>query len=524
LLVTFTNNAAREMLERIDNRDVLACTFHSLCYRLLREFLPYDRRPFTILDEDDMTKMLSSIITDMGYSIAAKLVVDHIGLMRSKGTPPPNLCSPDDIMGMIYSEYEMLRCRHNMFDFGALQVDALEFVPLVVSRWKYILIDEYQDTDPVQWELTKILERGAESVTVVCDDQQSIYGWRGADISNVLKFPEIFNADVINLRKNFRSTPEIVDVVNRVVMSAKEKLGEKDLVSVRESGSRPRILTYRDDRAEARGIVDMIVNRGSPNDHLILYRANWLSRLIEEELIRVRIPYRVVDGVGFYRRREIKDIIAYIRLIYNPLDEVAARRVINTPPRGIGKVTVENAIQMYGSLCEAIVRSNNEKISTFRGIIEWIRNESATPADMIQNIIKMTKYEAYIGEEDRIDNVKSLISGAIAFGGVLDDYMMVVTLLSDDNVQSADKCVKMMTIHAAKGTEAKYVYVIGLEDDILPHSFSSNVEEERRLFYVAVSRAKDDLVMTNAMGRWRFTKFVSGRSSRFLDEVKRNKL
>jgi DNA helicase-2/ATP-dependent DNA helicase PcrA len=175
-------------------------------------------------------------------------------------------------------------------------------------------------------------------------------------------------------------------------------------------------------------------------------------------------------------------------------------------------------------LCEAIVRSNNEKISTFRGIIEWIRNESATPADMIQNIIKMTKYEAYIGEEDRIDNVKSLISGAIAFGGVLDDYMMVVTLLSDDNVQSADKCVKMMTIHAAKGTEAKYVYVIGLEDDILPHSFSSNVEEERRLFYVAVSRAKDDLVMTNAMGRWRFTKFVSGRSSRFLDEVKRNKL
>jgi DNA helicase-2/ATP-dependent DNA helicase PcrA len=516
LLLTFTNNAAKTMLDRLDGAALLACTFHSFCYRILREYLPEDRRAFTVLDQEDLTKLLKGIMTDMSITLSPANVVEYIGLRKSKGEVPTGSTTID----RVYQEYERRRIAQNVYDFGSLQVDALLYAPSIVGRYKHVLIDEYHDTDPVQWELTKVLAEGTDTLTVVCDDQQSIYGWRGADIQNILRFPQYFpSTEIINLSDNFRSTPEIVDVVNRVVKCAKEKLCDKDLVSKRSSGVRPIVQAYDTDRAEARGIVDMIAGT-PPGDNMILYRANWQSRVFEEELTRRRIRYRVVDSVGFYRRREVKDILAYMRLIYNPLDEAAASRIINVPPRGIGRKTVESAVLVHGTLCNAILLSSDPKISKVRSILSYIRGERQPPATTMESILSLTKYLEYIQEDKRVDNIKSLVGGAASFGGTMEDYMLMVSLLSNEDAEEGTSQVRLLTIHSAKGMEAKHVYVVGVEDDLLPHNASEDIEEERRLLYVAVSRAMDTLVVSYTKGRWRYTKFVPAIPSRFIEEVR----
>ena len=515
LLLTFTNNAAKEMVERIDNQNILACTFHSYCYRVLREFLPPEKRPFSVIDEDDQTKLVKSILVSLDSTINPDSISEYISLRKSKGIPPSNSTK---LMEVVYREYNRLCKKHNMYDFGELQLEALNYASLTNGRFKHILIDEYQDTDPVQWEFTKLISVGTESMTVVCDEQQSIYGWRGADIQNVLKYPEHFGADIITLRRNYRSTPEIVEIVNKVVNSATEKLCDKELYSERPSGTRPKIITYNTDRDEARDIVNMIARTGKPHECMILYRANWMSRILEEELTRQKIPYKITDGVGFYRRREIKDIIAYLRLLYNPIDESAASRIVNVPARGIGKVALVKLVEKYGSICEGIVKSSDPKVSSLRSLLTYLRDSNSTPSETIKNIINITNYEEYIQDQDRMDNIGSLISGAQVFGGSLEDYMMMITLLTD-NTEPSEFTVRLMTVHGSKGTEANNVFVIGLEQGILPHK-AGELEEERRLFYVAISRAKDNLVLSNSRRRWVFDRSISTSPSEFLDIIR----
>jgi DNA helicase-2/ATP-dependent DNA helicase PcrA len=516
LLLTFTNNAAKEMLERIENPEILACTFHSLSYRILTEFLPSDKKPFTVIDDDDQEKLVRSIVKELGLGVSPKIVLEYINYAKSKGSAPTSSTSEEE---QVYREYERVRISRREYDFGALQMDALLYANKCNGRWKHILIDEYQDTDPVQWELTKILEEGSESITVVCDDQQSIYGWRGADINNILRYPEYYDAPVITLRYNYRSTKDIVRAINNVVESASEKLCNKDLVAIRESGIPIKVLTFSSDIQEAGGIADMIRERGSPGNHMILYRANWMSRIVEEALTVRRIPYRVIDSTGFYKRREIRDLMAYLRLLYNPLDESAALRIINTPPRGIGKILIEKMVGNYGSICKAIEISNNKNLRLFGDSLNYIRSNSKTAFEILQKIIKLTNYMNYLSDDDRVENVNRLLEGAISFGGSLDEYMMMVMLLSDDNETTVGGSVRLMTMHSAKGTEAKHVYVVGVEEGIIPHPLSWSVEEERRLFYVAISRAMDELVVSNTVRRWRFTEYTSSVPSRFIREI-----
>jgi DNA helicase-2/ATP-dependent DNA helicase PcrA len=542
LMLTFTNHAAGVMRQRL-NPEILqlveASTFHSFCYWVLKRA----GISFTVIDDDDQKQAANKVCKLLGRDTSiVPSVIEHINLAKSSGSGYEKFVD-------VCIRYDLYLSEHNYMDFGDLQVKALDYIGN--TRYDHVLVDEFHDTSPVQMEIIKRLEPTCLTLTVVCDDQQSIYGWRGADISNIIGFRDLYpDSHVITLDRNYRSTKSIIKSINNLITYASEKICDKELYTERKHGTDLYINECADEDEEselvAYRIGEIYRKTNKYSDNMVLFRTNAQSRAIEHSLSKAGIPYSLLSTTSFYRRKEIKDIIAYLRYLVNEADELSLMRIINTPPRGIGKVTVDKLISEYGSLCSA-VNSGEEstKLMLFREIITGLRSDMKTKGvgDMITSVLERTGYRNYIEESKddsknsgrtdsvptslsdkakKLENVNSLLNNAYSIqekGTMsLADYVAMVALVSDADSMYEDSAVKIMTIHAAKGMESKYVHIIGVENNVLPH-MGSDVEEERRLMYVAVSRAMDLCMITYCKRRMIGGKFVFTGRSMFIEQL-----
>lgn len=538
LLLTFTNRAARVMHDRIGDsvgeqgRPVLASTFHSFCNMVLRSHIP----PFTIIDDKDQLRILGRLMVGMTVRVSGftseQTAAEHINTTKGQGI------SAEVDGNYLYIVYERYLRDHDLVDFGGLQLNVLPFLE-EDTQYKNILIDEYHDTSPVQLDIIQLLDRHADTLTVVCDDQQSIYQWRGATIDNILTFPDIFpGTKVMHLERNFRSTKAIVETVNRLISCATEKLPGKNLFSMREYGIPPIITCYYNHLDEANAIAKLIAKSPDPpNDHFVLYRTNGQSRVIEAALATLSIPYQVIAALSFYRRAEIKDVIAYLRVVYNSNDEDALTRIINVPRRGIGKKGMENFIEKHESLCNALKNSDDKKLKPLQVLLAHLRDYASKNniAKIVKEVVRAVKYIEMLEDKrdrttvNRVSNVKSLIIGALEYErtigkdhSTLGEYLAVISLMSDSDGMKKDNCTKLMSIHASKGLEAKHVYILGAEEGLIPHALSvrdGTIDEERRLFYVALSRAADTVHVSHCETRFNNKWYVDCDRSRFIDEI-----
>ena len=575
LAVTFTNKAAREMKERVAGMiepeqaaQVTTSTFHALCVRILRAdaaHLGY-KPNFSIYDESDTRGLLKKIITrtaGQDEKLDPALAKNLISKAKNSGWAAPS--DEETLAGAVYSRYESELRSLNAMDFDDLLVNAVRLLsnyPEVRAKWqqrfRHLMVDEFQDTNKLQLELVSLLASGdPPDVCVVGDDDQSIYGWRGAEVANILEFERHFpNPKVIKLEQNYRSTNEILQAANRVIRNNTRRRG-KNLWSPRTGGDPVHVVAVPDDREEAEFIVNEISARrdtesGKWEDYAILYRMNAQSRLFEENLRRMRIPYRIIGGKSFYDRREIKDLMAYMTVLLNPQDDAALLRIINTPPRGIGPATVEIALerstQNHRSLYEEltsqefldyVTRRTADAIRTFSDSIEAAKIRIATPESDVAHIIsEMLETAGYfddlkrscktIEEGDKREiNARELLASLSDFQkrsrkglrGFLDE----VSLDREREEKEDDgKGVTLITLHAAKGLEFPHVYLIGAEEGLLPHERSKaedTVDEERRLFYVGITRAMRSLTITHCRNRMRFGTATYCEPSRFLEEI-----
>ena len=552
--LTFTNKAANEMKRRIveligvAGEAVFAGTFHAFAARVLRMF--GDKvgieRNFTIYDEKDSQALIKDIIEELGYQhervLTPSYVYERIERLKERFVTPedtPIYEYPDREVRNIYREYNV-RLRHN---------NALDFADLLFYAWrvlresevarerfakKYILVDEYQDTNRAQYEILKVLAQKYRNITVVGDEDQSIYRWRGADIHNILDFEKDFpDAKVIRLEENYRSTKRILRVATHLISFNILRKG-KQLYTTNPEGDRVKIIEAYDERDEARKVVDIVENAGrNLGDFAILYRTHFQSRTFEEELQRRGIPYVVVGGLRFYERKEVKDALAYLKVLMNPRDTVSLIRVIENPPKGIGKVTLRKLQQyaerhgnsLYGVLreVEAIpdipAHIKGHIITLYQNIERW-RHLDMKPAELLDKILSESGYWEWIGDdEERIENLRELIASLREYEE-LEDYLRTVALFTDiDEWRSDRQKLNLMTLHSVKGLEFPIVILTGLEEGLFPHYKSLNepeeLEEERRLFYVGITRAKERVYITYAMSRRRR---VCMRS-RFLNEL-----
>jgi len=546
LLLTFTNHAANVMVERIEEGviggDMIhASTFHSFCYMIIRDF--NQDKKFTIADEDDQVKVLRNILLSNprqvdGERLTPEVAAEIINDYKCKGIWAEVSGDPTYVL---YDEY--LRS-HDIIDFGGLQMRALEYLE-EPTQWTHIMVDEYHDTSPIQFQLVRMLEQHCTSLTVVCDEHQSIYSWRGATIENILQFGEYFlGAEVVTLRRNYRSTQSIVSAITNLISYAEESIGRKELYSQRGVGPLPMVDSCWNNIEEAELVVGRIARSKLPySEHIVLYRNNAMSRVLEEALMKAQIPYRVVAAISFYRRKEIKDVIAYLRWLHNPMDDPALRRIVNVPRRGVGKKTIEQLVAMHGSLAMAVLESDDprdklEPLRELRRDMEEV-TKSGTILEVMDTILEKSGYLKYIKSTrdkdsvDREDNINSLLESAAQFCKqypqkcTLADYLHVVSLVSDADTLDEDRgCVSLMSIHASKGMEAGVVHLIGAEEGILPHQRSlreDNLEEERRLAYVAISRAKNMAYITHCRNRMLYGRYMSMEPSRFIREIRRAK-
>ena len=531
LLLTFTNYAANVMMDRIresiPDANIFAGTFHSFCYRLLKERLPSHKQRFTVSDEDDQ----KAILTKLGAKQSISNIIEHI-----------NICKSIDGVYSKYTDicakYDDYLEKHNLMDFGDLQIKALDYIDDV--PYKHIFIDEFHDTSPMQLEIIKKLEPQCNTLTIVCDDQQSIYSWRGADINNILKIKELYPAtELITLNRNYRSTKVIVNSTNNLISHATEKLCDKDMYTDRKYGQEIYINECDTEDIEADLVakrIKSIYNKvGNYGDNMVLFRTNAQSRALEYALAKNAIPYQLIASVSFYKRKEIKDIIAYLRYILNDMDEPALHRIINTPTRGIGKATISKMVDEYGSLCEAVNSINDlnrvhNKIYWFKTAISPMRLLAQTKGigDLIKDMLDVSQYYRKLQEDGsddskrRLGNIDSLLDNAYhlqkTYNYKLGEYMAMVALVSDSDSLDEGGSVKLMTIHASKGLESKYVHVVGVENNVLPH-MNSDVNEERRLMYVAISRAMDICMLTYCKKRIIGGKFMFTGMSNFIGEI-----
>lgn len=541
LMLTFTNYAAREMLSRIQDSipgvDIWASTFHSFCYRILKSYLDPDRSRFTVADDDDQQSILRRILKGIKTKETPRSIAEYIDLNKSNGITLGSIDNDKDRVWKIYEDYLL---EHNLIDFGGLQTTVLEYLPQV-TRFRHILVDEFHDTSPVQLEIIKLLEPNTDSITVVCDDQQSIYSWRGATINNILDLPKMYDTKIINLERNYRSTKSIVNTINRLISHATEKLGDKNLYSERKYGYEPVITPCADEYNEAKTIADRILVDRKYGNHMVLVRTNAQTRVIEEEFLRRRIPYHIIAATAFYRRKEVKDCMAYLRWIYNEKDEVALERIINTPPRGLGSRTIEKLKLEYDNLTDSISNYDIDETRVGKGI-SILRNVRETMEPLVnrgigsymQELLTISGYLGYMKEDTsiegrgRVENIDSLINGAYEFErsfgieGSVAEYIAVISLLSDSDMSAELESVRIMTIHASKGLESKVIHITGVEEDILPHQlskFEGNIEEERRLMYVAISRSMDQVYITWCRRRTRNGQPTFPIPSRFIREL-----
>ena len=577
LALTFTNKAAKEMKTRVENliglekaEEAWISTFHSTCARILRrdiEKIGYSRT-FTIYDDDDQQRVLKEILKQ--FNIDDKFL--PVREIRAKISDAKNrMLTPDEwfqqtfrdrrnsLIHDVMTEYEKRMKSLNALDFDDLLLKTLILLadhPPVLEvyrrRFRYVLVDEYQDTNRTQYELLRLLTAESRNLCVVGDDDQSIYGWRGADIRNILEFENDFpDAAVIKLEQNYRSTGNILDAANQVI-AHNEGRKDKTLWTEQEYGEKILVYCADDERDEAAWIIQRIQelkHKGtSLGDIAILYRTNAQSRIPEEVLMQAGIPYRVYGGQKFYERKEIKDIIAYLRVIANPADDISLSRIINVPKRSIGDTTVQalmegaakQGIPLYAALAEppeSLGSRAKNSISEFFRMITLLSamKESMGLEEFVDELIRMTGLEDQYQKEDtdesrnRIENIQEFRGSVHEFArltenATVEEFLENVALVTDlDRAEEQAGFVMMMTLHSAKGLEFDNVFIPGLEEGIFPSSRSleedNRLEEERRLMYVGITRARKRLYLSRASERMLYNQYGHNPPSRFLGEI-----
>jgi DNA helicase-2/ATP-dependent DNA helicase PcrA len=580
LAVTFTNKAAGQMKERV--RDLLVRkglayddpwigTFHSFAAWLLRREatrlgLPRD---FKIYDADDQTAVVKLALEQINIKDPGEKVrglIERISFAKNHGLTPAQVASDaakrNDALGItaskVYEVYEKILRKSGALDFDDLLLRAVQVLKEFPearaawqSRFRYIHVDEYQDTNRVQYDLLRLLVSDSRNLCVVGDEDQSIYRWRGADVGNILRFDEDYaGARVVRLEENYRSTQKILDAAAAVVANNQRRLG-KNLKSTRSEGVNLTFFEARDSKAEAEYVADRIrvLHGDDPAVHVaVLYRTNSQSRAFEEAFRARGMRYRMLGGFSFYQRAEVKDALAYARLAIFPDDDIALLRVINTPPRGIGKTSVDAlsalAREHDTSLWVAIEKMLDPATSgraiaplkDFRALIEGLQQEvlTAAPADLLQSILNRSGYLDMLMNRDssedtaRADNLAELVNAmaeGTERGETLTDFLDRAALVSDADHYDEDALITMMTLHSAKGLEFDHVFLTGMEEGIFPHSRSQNnneeLEEERRLCYVGMTRAKETLTLTRAVYRRMYgtERLTGSMPSRFLQEI-----
>ena len=577
LAVTFTNKAANEMKERVsrilsvDTKKMNVGTFHSICARMLRFEIPRlgYTRDFGIYDQADSRSLVKEIIQRLNLDTKTFTPNAYQNLISGKKNQmlsPENVTEyaegyVDEKLAQIYTEYQLALKRNNALDFDDLLLLPIQLfkenpdrLAYYQNQYQYVLVDEYQDTNRPQFELVHSISEKHRDICVVGDDDQSIYGWRGADIKNILEFSKVFGeSTIIKLEQNYRSTKTILKAAHAVV-SLNENRSEKELWTDNDLGDKIQIQDCHDERDEAKKIVSSIDDIKNDSfkfsEHVILYRTNAQSRSIEDELRREAIPYQIIGGVKFYDRKEVKDVLAYLRLIVNPCDSVSFDRVVNFPPRGIGKTSLDKFKEFAKlidlDLIKALERVEEVKIgpkqkaslAQFRDMIKSftakIESESAKEISIdLVNEIQLSEYysnQNSIEAKERWSNVDELLNSISEFtenseNNNLRIFLEEVSLLTDiDRHNKSDDSVTLMTIHSAKGLEYPIVHISGLEEGLFPLGSLSNpdmdLEEERRLFYVAITRAEQKAFLYNAAMRRRFGgEPIPSIASQFIGEL-----
>ena len=565
LAITFTNKAAKEMKDRLYMlvgdlaKKLQVSTFHSFGLKLLREnydVLGYDKN-FVIMDSDDSLTVVKKIIKDMGYDpkiYNPRAIRNKISSCKNEMTSPEAyekyaVSDYEKVVQEVYAKYETKLQRNNSVDFDDLLLLPIELFkknPDILDKYqdlyKYLLIDEYQDTNEAQYILTKLLCAKNRRITCVGDDSQSIYSFRGANYKNILNFENDYkDAKTILLEENYRSTSTILDAANQVIKNNKMRK-DKNLWTARGVGDKIKYYRAYNEKDEAQYVIRKVkelINRGVEyQDIVVLYRTNAQSRVIEDEFLKENLPYRVVGSLYFYARKEIKDLIAYLRLIHNSKDNISLLRAINTPKRGIGLKTIENLQEkadLEGTSIYDAITSGKEM--DFKNTIEKLKaiSNDLTLTELIDKVLDASGLRADLESEKtleaevRLENLEEFKSITKSFeereGLIsLEDFLLEISLISDvEEYKDDPNRVSLMTVHSVKGLEFNHVFVVGMEEGIFPHMNSlmenSELEEERRLCYVAITRAKDDLHLVNARRRTLFGKEQINPVSRFLSEI-----
>ena len=565
LAITFTNKAAKEMKDRLysiigdEAKKLQVSTFHSFGLKLIREncrVLGYDSN-FVIMDSDDSLTVVKRILKELNLDPKVynpKAIRNKISSCKNDMVSPEKyeqyaVSDYEKIVHKVYEKYEHKLKSNNSVDFDDLLLLPIKLFnnnPDILERYqnfyKYILIDEYQDTNEAQYILTKLLAKKNRLITCVGDDSQSIYSFRGANYRNILNFEKDYkDAKTILLEQNYRSTSNILDAANAVIKNNKMKK-EKNLWTARGVGEKIKYYRSYNERDEAQYVIrktkELVNNGVDYKDIAVLYRTNAQSRVIEEEMLKENLPYRVIGSFYFYSRKEIKDLIAYLRLIHNPKDNVSLLRVINTPKRGIGLKTIENLTKKADSegisLYEAI---DSGKELAFKETIEKLKEISndLTLTELIDKVLDASglkqelESEQTLEAEIRLENLEEFKSITKSFEereGIvsLEEFLLEISLISDvEEYKDDPNRISLMTVHSVKGLEFDHVFVVGLEEGIFPHVNSlmenSELEEERRLCYVAITRAKDDLYLVNARRRTLYGNDQINPISRFIEEI-----
>ena len=577
LAVTFTNKAADEMKKRVNKLISLDLsglnigTFHSISAAILRRnihHLGYDNN-FTIYDQSDALAVVKNVITDMNLDIkrfepkyfyymisnSKNKLISHQDIDKLSNT------YMDEMLPDIFKEYQIRLKESNAVDFDDLLILPLELFKVKPSildyyqnKFKYVLVDEYQDTNKPQFHFIYNIAKKHQDICVVGDDDQSIYGWRGADISNILDFNKSFkNPYIVKLEQNYRSTKHVLNVANSLIKNNINR-SEKSLWTDNESGEKVSYENVFNEKMEAQYILNVIQKKCksdySLNDVVVLYRTNYQSRLIEDSLRRKSIPYHIVGGVKFYDRKEIKDVLAYLRFINNYKDDIAFLRIINFPARGLGKTSINKILRMKleddGDILEVLdaIKSGDlgkKQVESIKSFLKLIKNleslsQEKNAYEVAASLIEQIELEEHYSIQgtpeaaDRWQNVQELLNSVQDYcenseNGSLTSFLEEVSLLTDiDRWNSNDECVTLMTVHSAKGLEFPIVIIAGMEEGLFPHSNSINeaegIEEERRLFYVAITRAMEQLFLFSTDSRMRFGGgYTPSIRSRFIDEI-----
>lgn len=575
LAITFTNKAANEMRERVaklideDISSMWIGTFHSICVRILRrniEKLGY-KSSFTIYDRDDQITVAKEAIAELSLDkdvYKARTIVNDISNIKSDGLSPDEYLNVNkgnffkENLAKIYEIYENKLINNNALDFDDLLIKTVELLrdyedvrDFYQEKFEYIFVDEYQDTNKIQYEFIKLVSRKAPNLTVVGDNDQSIYKWRGADINNILNFHKDFpGAKIVKLEQNYRSTQKILEVANKIIENNSTRI-DKNLWTSRDGGKDVVYREFPHSNEEEYGVVNKIIGlnyKGEEfKDMAILYRTNAQSRGFEEALVRERIPYKIVGGLKFYDRMEVKDVLAYLRVLNNSDDNVSLSRIINRPKRGIGDTSLsdmldyadKNGISLYDLVTnidkfEDLNLRARKNVKEFGSVLKILkdRSENLSIGKLFEEVLYESGYvldlknQNTIEAKTRLENIEELHSNIMEYdreGVELAEYLNTLSLLSDVDKTSEDTGVNLMTMHAAKGLEFGTVFLVGLEEGLFPTSRSleseEEIEEERRLCYVGVTRACNNLFISSSRTRSMYGKLTPAKRSRFIEEM-----